>query len=575
MKLKKLTIRNFRSIKTLDLTFPESNLLVLVGANNAGKSNIIKAIDAICGEGWFGKDKMEDHDFYLRNRATPCKLTLTFDNGRTATISSTAPTKWTDYRDQYGNKLYTQVKDDFPCTYLGADRTFDKHLAFYDWTLIGKIRKRFHEKAQPLKTDLETKFSELTAIFDRVDGFTKFKTDFGTFFTEMQADTPARLDITFKPFTPANYFKTMQILATDPNQSDEPLDLGELGEGSRNTVLIALLRSYAINFRNTPEGISGILALEEPEIFLHPQARRHLYHVLRTIADAGIQVIISTHSASFIDTEHFDSIGQVTKLPDDEHEGRTHTTLTLVSKHDLVNHCIATGVPPEKVTTANITEFYRTTSNYRLNEAFFAKYIILVEGDTEELTIPEYLKTAGIDCDLQGISLIAVSGKNQLPKYWRLFSCFTPNLLCLFDADNTTTEGAASNQNLATCFGMTPDEFTTSDDRTFLCLTSKHEPATPLLALNPDFERAIATDFINQHPDDHELLNEYDQQARDLIRPIRDQSKGLIARYIARQLRTSHPGFVPGFIEQIAALLREAIGIPDPPTGAPANPEFL
>lgn len=53
MKIKKIYIKNFRSIKELSLTFPEKGLLVLVGSNNAGKSNILRAIDALLGDSWF------------------------------------------------------------------------------------------------------------------------------------------------------------------------------------------------------------------------------------------------------------------------------------------------------------------------------------------------------------------------------------------------------------------------------------------------------------------------------------------------------------------------------------------
>jgi putative ATP-dependent endonuclease of OLD family len=38
MKLTRVKIDNFRSIKSMDFAFPESGFLVLVGANNAGKS---------------------------------------------------------------------------------------------------------------------------------------------------------------------------------------------------------------------------------------------------------------------------------------------------------------------------------------------------------------------------------------------------------------------------------------------------------------------------------------------------------------------------------------------------------
>ena len=49
MYLSRLFIRNFRSIKQLDLSFsPGKN--ILVGRNNAGKSNIIKAINLVLGE---------------------------------------------------------------------------------------------------------------------------------------------------------------------------------------------------------------------------------------------------------------------------------------------------------------------------------------------------------------------------------------------------------------------------------------------------------------------------------------------------------------------------------------------
>jgi putative ATP-dependent endonuclease of the OLD family len=45
------------------------------------------------------------------------------------------------------------------------------------------------------------------------------------------------------------------------------LDLSELGEGARNLILIALLKSFAKNFKNHGGALSGILALEEPEVF--------------------------------------------------------------------------------------------------------------------------------------------------------------------------------------------------------------------------------------------------------------------------------------------------------------------
>src|SRR5690606_24485951 len=168
--------------------------------------------------------------------------------------------------------------------------------------------------------------------------------DFSKQFKELLPSGKGHMAIDFKPFTPANYFKTMQILANDPNQSDKPIDVDELGEGARNMILIALLRSYAKNFKHSGE-VSGLLALEEPELFLHPQARRHLATVLRELASTGIQVIISTHSDSFIDTEFFDSIGRVVKIKDDQNEGRESTTMISVGRGKMVDFAVQTGAP--------------------------------------------------------------------------------------------------------------------------------------------------------------------------------------------------------------------------------------
>jgi putative ATP-dependent endonuclease of the OLD family len=49
MHVSRLFIENFRSIERLDLSF-RPGVNILVGRNNAGKSNIIRALDVLLGE---------------------------------------------------------------------------------------------------------------------------------------------------------------------------------------------------------------------------------------------------------------------------------------------------------------------------------------------------------------------------------------------------------------------------------------------------------------------------------------------------------------------------------------------
>lgn len=555
MRLSRVSIQNYRSIKRLDLSFPHSGLLVLVGANNSGKSNVIRAIDNICGEQWFGKEKTQDHDFYLRDRSNTISIALTFDDGSAALWNSDE--KWPLFKWPNGSKRYGQVKEAFPCVYLAADRTFDKHMAFYDSTLVGRIRRAFQQRARPVEEELKEKFEEVIGVFDRVPGFASFKQDFSELFAAMQADTGARLAIDFKPYTPSNYFKTMQVVAEDPDLGQK-LDLDELGEGTRNMVLLALLRSYARNFRGVQDELGGLLALEEPEIYLHPQARRHLFGVLRDIASSGMQVIISTHSASFVDTEFFDSIGRVVKEDDDETAGRKCTAVHRVSRQGLVSLCKETGVPAGKVTDDNITEFYKTTSNPMLNEAFFARCVILVEGDTEELAFPVFLRSRGIDCDLLGISVISVRGKNQIPKYWRLFRAFTVPTIAVVDNDDRKDGAERSNRGLSLCFDTNLGSILQVD--VAKAIRRAAEPTGTLVVLEQDYETALKRNAQGKIPGITDALETWDTEARRLIRPVGTQNKGQIARYVARKLVTQYPEFQPVFIDIIAHEL-ESLGV--------------
>jgi putative ATP-dependent endonuclease of OLD family len=86
MKLSRVKIQNLRSIKSMDFAFPESGFLVLVGANNAGKSNVIRAINNILGAEWWSHDKLERHDFYGRDPQNEILISLSFDTGERAWV---------------------------------------------------------------------------------------------------------------------------------------------------------------------------------------------------------------------------------------------------------------------------------------------------------------------------------------------------------------------------------------------------------------------------------------------------------------------------------------------------------
>ena len=68
MKLETLTIKNFRSIKgPLTVSFSDTKT-VLVGKNNSGKTNILKALEILLGEKWPHYFDIEEKDFLIQKK---------------------------------------------------------------------------------------------------------------------------------------------------------------------------------------------------------------------------------------------------------------------------------------------------------------------------------------------------------------------------------------------------------------------------------------------------------------------------------------------------------------------------
>jgi predicted ATP-dependent endonuclease of OLD family len=63
MYVGQLIVKGYRSLKDVSIRF-RPGINVLVGKNNAGKTNIIRAIDLVLGEKWPTYVEVEDRDFY-------------------------------------------------------------------------------------------------------------------------------------------------------------------------------------------------------------------------------------------------------------------------------------------------------------------------------------------------------------------------------------------------------------------------------------------------------------------------------------------------------------------------------
>jgi hypothetical protein len=155
-----------------------------------------------------------------------------------------------------------------------------------------------------------------------------------------------------------------------------------------------------------------VLLVEEPELFLRPQAQRYLYRLLRSFADAGNQVLYSTHSPAFLNVGRLDELALVA------YGAETGTTI----------------VQPEPLPA---DESFRALSELdaERSELFLARAVLLVEGRTEKLTFPFLFRALGHDADREAITIVDCGGKSNLLLFLAICQAVRVPSLVVHDRD--------------------------------------------------------------------------------------------------------------------------------------------
>lgn len=202
------------------------------------------------------------------------------------------------------------------------------------------------------------------------------------------------------------------------------------GHGLQRAVIFALLRSWAKVLRAKPEGEvelvprkqseSVIFAMEEPELFLHPHAQRRLAASLRDIAQTPEhQVLICTHSTYFVDLEHYQEVAIITKETPVVGSRARQCTAELFAGDDLAERKrrfhMAQWVNPDRA------------------EMFFARRVVLVEGETEKVLLPYLADRLGV-LDTN-VSIIECGSKHNLPLYIVIAKAFQIPYVVVHDED--------------------------------------------------------------------------------------------------------------------------------------------
>ena len=427
MKIQSVHIQKFRSIDDSKIDFTQ--VLALVGQNNAGKSHVLRALNA------FFNFERENNDFLnfdhmFSSRARP-KIIVSFDNitpddqvdsiyihNSLLTIRFTY--RWDRRTPTYevlvGNNLikididtFKTITKHFKYIYIPIVRNYDVAFSKDNGVAYALLKNVLQQQIanrntiQPIVSKLKDKVN--TTVFKQA----------------------VKLIEQYYPFSNNSKFKLKinDIDLIDTVLHDVTLSLVEntqineinnCGSGIQSAVFFAI--SLAISMGSS---INHLIGVEEPELNMHPQAQRQLIDALnKPTKYPNAQFILTTHSTVIVDKLGHSSIALCRKQ-----KGATRDIITSITQidFDFWNKYQMTE------------ERYYNFFAYKNSDFVFSNYIIITESTNDCNVVSALLNHYDVDVEALGISLIPSSGEKSVKYPYSIAKELGIPFLCIVDRD--------------------------------------------------------------------------------------------------------------------------------------------
>ena len=171
-------------------------------------------------------------------------------------------------------------------------------------------------------------------------------------------------------------------------------DIDSLGLGHLNMIYMALkIVEYEVN--RTRELIN-IMIIEEPEAHIHTHIQRTLFDKLKVTKDYT-QIITTTHSTHLAEVSEVKNINILKSIGSNSISMQPSQGLDEYGKKNL------------QLKNLKLSDCIERYLDSKRSVLLFSKGVVLVEGDGEEILIPNLIKNAlGVSLDEMGIGLVNV-----------------------------------------------------------------------------------------------------------------------------------------------------------------------
>jgi len=483
VKLKSVTIHNFRSIK--DAKFNLYNYSILIGANNAGKTNLLTALRIFYednikfnekndfpkfrtddDESWIDIEfQLTENEFNLlkdtyKNPGNVLKVRKYLKSDDKDRVKS-GQSNIFGYEDGvlsqnlfYGAKNISQAKLG-NVIYIPEVTQTDEAIKFSG---PSPLRNMINFIVKKVITQ-SISFQNLNEAFDKFNSeFKKEQSKEGFSLNELVKDINNSLKewkvtfgISINPLKPEEIVKNLVSSYIIDDVLSTEVNIKNLGQGLQRHIIYTLLKlSSKYKERKVYEKKEfspelTLILFEEPEAFLHPCQQECLNRSLRSLSsEEDQQVIVSTHSPFFV-SRNINDMPSLIRLKRDfgvtrifqvseEINQRIIERNSELAQHlrNKLNDPSVSEKTKEKIrrklsSTDDVTRMEEESIRYLLwldatrCSAFFADIVLICEGATEKIFIEYLIENKWENLKEKRVCILDAMGKYNIHRYMNLF----------------------------------------------------------------------------------------------------------------------------------------------------------
>jgi predicted ATP-dependent endonuclease of OLD family len=226
---------------------------------------------------------------------------------------------------------------------------------------------------------------------------------------------------------------------------DTPIALQ--GHGMQRALILSLLQLLAQQPPLEPDGDEPrpvpdlIVAIEEPELYLHPAQCRYLARLLGELSASddrpATQILYATHSPYFACMDRFEQIRAVRRYPRAEGDIPCCNVQRLSFEQLRDDIGRVADIDPEEITRDSFVARCASVMDVVANEGLFASAAVVVEGYGDLGCLRAIEQQLALRWDERGIVIVPARSKNNIDRPVHVFRGLGIPCYFMFDADSS------------------------------------------------------------------------------------------------------------------------------------------